>query len=460
MRERRKSWADRWCGPLISVVLHGMLIWVLVEVVAFQTVERGRDIAIEVVECSVAPKLDSLPPAADDLPPSELPAVESSSDLLPEFAPDECVEWVADAAVDTAVDCSLVMEGLFAGRSAPARAERLRRFGGEYGEQVDAAVLRALQWLASQQSAIGCWGAVSPNNQSWHACGWSASLKREQRVTRLTSLCLLAFLAHGETPQSDEFGSTVLRAIEYLKRQQEPQSGRLVPWADSHPLKGGEDLGVYAHAQATYALAEAYALTRAPALRQCVARAVQVILDGQLASGAWGNWYVQNISDSSATSWQIQALLAADAAGVEVDGLAEALRCAIAGAQYLYRGSGRWSYRKGPALKTASPGGTAMSGAMVFCLKLLGCSNDSKVAAGLRHLNEVGPSDWDGAWSNSINRSLPATYEWYYATQAIFQGGGARWERWNARFAPMLLAHQSAEGWWRGPQQSAGEETI
>jgi hypothetical protein len=285
-------------------------------------------------------------------------------------------------------------------------------------------------------------------------------LEKEQRATRLTALCLLAFLAHGETPQSEKFGQTVQRAIEYLKNQQHPDTGLFVPMAETHPKKGGEDLAVYAHAQATYALAEAYALTRAPTLRQSVELGIQVIVDGQLENGAWGNWYQQNIADSSATSWQIQALIAAEAAGIQPPNLKAAMEKAVAGTTYLYKGEGEWFYRKGSAIKTWNRGGPVISGAMILSLQLLGRKNDPMVSDGLRYLNDFGVTEWDAAWTNPINKSLPATYEWYYNTQAIFQRGGSRWKRWNADFAPMLIKHQNDEGWWRGPGQQEGEETI
>jgi len=321
-------------------------------------------------------------------------------------------------------------------------------------------VVRGLEWMAAQQHEDGYWGTVSKYNKTWHDRKWTGTLQNEQRAVRLTSLCLLAFLAHGETPQSVEFGDTVRRAIEYLRSQQHPETGLFVPMAENHPEKGGNDLGVFAHAQATYALAESYALTRAPALKRPVERGLQVIIDGQLENGAWGNWYVQDISDSSATSWQIQALKAAAAAGVRMDGLELAMEKAVKGVNYLYKGEGVWYYRIGEVMKSPEGGGPIMSGAMVLSLQLLGLQNDPKVIAGLRYMNDFGVTEWDNAWENPRNKSLPATYEWYYNTQAVFQRGGSRWKTWNADFAPMLLSHQDADGWWRGPGQETEEEQI
>ena len=462
MKQRIKKVIDRLGGPAVSIAIHGIVIVVLVNVVVFQTLENEREVQVQVVEAEESPELEQELQQLDELPQDENLTVTEMPEALPDSPPDDFVNDSMDLSglSVSAAESPLVMMGLFAGRSDAARTDRLNRFAGGYGEQVEAAVMRGLRWLASQQESCGYWGEVSRYNKTWHARKWTASLEKEQRTVRLTSLCLLAFLAHGETPQSAEFGATVQGAIEYLRSQQHPETGLFVPMAGKHPEKGGEDLSIYAHAQATYALAEAYALTRAPALKQPVERALRVIIDGQLESGAWGNWYVQNISDSSATSWQIQAMKAATAAGIRMDGLNAAMQKAVGGVDDLYKGEGEWYYRKGPAIKTWSSGGPIMSGAMVLSLQLLGLQNDPKVLAGLRYMNEFGVTEWETAWANPINKSLPATYEWYYNTQAVFQRGGSRWKTWNADFAPMLIGHQNTEGWWRGPGLEPGEETV
>jgi len=462
MRNHVQRLVDRFGAPAVSIAIHVIVILVLVNVVVFQALETGREIEVQVLDVDESPELEQELQKLDELPPDENLLVADEPEALPDAMPDDFSVDSMDLAglAVSAADSPLVMKGLFAGRTDAARASQLKKFAGGYGEQVEASVVRGLEWIAAQQNEAGYWGKVSRYNKTWHTRKWTASLENEQRATRLTSLCLLAFLAHGETPQSAEFGETVQRAIEYLRDQQNPETGLFVPMAEKRPVKGSEDLGVYAHAQATYALAEAYALTRAPALKRPVERGLQVIIDGQLESGAWGNWYEQDISDSSATSWQIQAFKAAAAAGVRMEGLEPAMKKAEAGVAYLYKGEGIWYYRKGPPIKTWSGGGPIMSGAMVLSLQLLGRQNDAMVLAGLRYMNDFGVTEWDKAWANPINKSLPATYEWYYNTQAVFQRGGSRWKTWNADFAPMLIGNQKAEGWWRGPGQAEGEETL
>jgi len=442
---------DRFGGPVISILIHGVVLIVLIHVVVFQTLENSREIEVQITEVEELPEFEEVLESLDELPPDDQLMATDEPESLPDTPPEDFSAdsmELAGLAV-SAADSPLVMKGLFAGRTAGARADRLEQFAGGYGEQVEASVRRALVWIAGQQLPDGHWGQA-----------WKSKLETKQRAVRLTSLCLLAFLAHGETPQSVEFGDVVQQAIHFLRHQQDPETGLFVPLANKRPAKGGEDLGVYAHAQATYALAEAYALTRAPALKKGVERGLQVMIDGQLESGAWGNWYQQNISDSSATSWQVQAFKAAVAAGIRMDGLEATLERAVNGVAYLYKGDGVWYYRKGPPIKTWKSGGPIMSGAMVLSLQLLGLPNDPMVLAGLQSLNDFGVTEWDSAWAHPINKSLPATYEWYYNTQAVFQRGGSRWKTWNSDFAPMLLNHQNQEGWWLGIGQVSEEEKI
>ena len=458
-----RKFAERLGGPVISLLVHGAVIAVLINMVVLKTLEAGREVQVQVIDSEKIPELEQALQKLDELPKDSNPlAPAEAASTVPDTRPDEFVSDTLDLAglSVSEVQSPLTMQGLFAGRTEGARAGLLKKFAGGYGDQVESAVIRALEWLAAQQKPDGGWGEVSKHNQTWRGRMWIASRGNEQRAARLTALCLLAFLAHGETPQSAQFGDTVQRAIEYLLAQQDPATGLFVPLAESRPEKSGEDLGVYSHAQATYALAEAYALTRAPVLKRPVERGIQVIINGQLSSGAWGNWYQQNIADASATSWQIQALKAAAAAGIQMDGLDTTMQKSSSGIAYLYKGEGIWYYRKGAVLAMPREGGPIMSGAMVLSLQLLGLQNDPMVLAGLRYMNDFGVTEWSKAWENPINKSLPATYEWYYNTQAVFQRGGSRWTAWNADFAPMLLSHQNPEGWWLGIGQAPGEEQI
>ena len=65
--------------------------------------------------------------------------------------------------------------------------------------QNETAVLLALRWLKKNQESDGSWGKTKP---------------------AMTSLALLTYLAHAETPDSAEFGFTVEQAMRWLLENQ------------------------------------------------------------------------------------------------------------------------------------------------------------------------------------------------------------------------------------------------
>ena len=92
---------------------------------------------------------------------------------------------------------------------------------------------RAVSWLAKQQHSDGHWGS------------------NRHRVS-LTCLATLALFSRGETPSSTEYGRTVPDALRAVLRDAEADADR--PQEESALL--------------TWCLAEAYAQTRVPALRE------------------------------------------------------------------------------------------------------------------------------------------------------------------------------------------------
>jgi peptide/nickel transport system substrate-binding protein len=83
----------------------------------------------------------------------------------------------------------------------------VKKFGGS-GGGVNS-VNKALMWLARVQNADGSWGNQSPAH---------------------TGMALLTFLAHGETPLSEQYGNTVQKAMKWLvdKEMSTPDAKTLV----------------------------------------------------------------------------------------------------------------------------------------------------------------------------------------------------------------------------------------
>ena len=75
-------------------------------------------------------------------------------------------------------------------RNPAVRSRKLRRYGGS--SETESAVEKSLHYLASMQNKDGSWGS-------------SDSFKTGDAVA-LSSLALLAFFAHGENFQSEQYG--------------------------------------------------------------------------------------------------------------------------------------------------------------------------------------------------------------------------------------------------------------
>jgi len=275
-------------------------------------------------------------------------------------------------------------------RSPGARERAMRKGGAPSG--VECAVLRALRWLKREQHADGYW------SKQKHA---------------MTGLALLAYLAHGDTPASDEFGLTVESAIRWLVENQGADGG--------FPRR-------YEHAIATYALCEAYGMTRVPAVKYAAERAVDIIIKGQNPTGGWD--YGLNSTardDTSVMGWCAQALKAADLTGLENEGLKESMDLAIKGFQKNAHPSGGFGY--------TGPGEGGLTGVGVLCMQLLGAAGKPEARSGLLWLSRA-TFDWKEPWG-----SFPIYY-WYYITQAKFHAGGNVWKAWNRQFATGLIRNQ------------------
>lgn len=368
-----------------------------------------------------------------EIPPEEVidsmePTEEVQNDMseivneAPSFGDDSSEDIVPAAAVDI-IKSPMVLRGLYGSRTAAGRAAAVGRYGGggTGGGGSVTAVLKALRWLKAHQNEDGSWTGSDSK-------------------TAMAGLALLCYMAHGETPSSEEFGQTVEKAIRYLMYAQTP---------DGRFRDAGANY-VYGHAIATYAMAESYTMTRIITLKEPVEKATQVIIDGQQPGGAWDYNYAKGVrKDISVSAWQIQALKAARLSGASNEKLEETILKATDGVRSFALGNGYLAYN-GP-VGNAAPSPT-LTAAGVLCLQLLGFASDRTVRDGIDALNTL-----DCSWEDK-KKPDNNTYAWYYATQAFFQSGGGPWERWNKRILPMLVQNQSEDGHWAsGTTHSASD---
>ena len=450
------NWTHVWrtvkahaAGPAGSVVFHVLVILVLVKFAVSEGTKSGPEVEVQMLDTR-ADKLDlekEVPKPVEKIETPVEPVV--NNEERPDVTTVSTIDIPSDQNEGTGVGnqdgsgigsgdaalgqgfevamtkSPLVMKGLYANRTAGGRGGALKAYGGSAaGEE---AVLRALRWLKKYQEADGSWlptaGGPIPD---------PGGEKYKGNPEAFTGLALLAFLAHGDTPASREFGTTVEKAIRWLVDHQKPDGS----WNNA-----SGDLG-YSHAIATYAICEAYGMTKIMAVKDSADRGLAFLLKKQAANGGW-DYLLRNPGarqDVSVTAWCVQALKAAKISGVGSAGEVEtaldnAVKCL---STVMYTGTGVFNYD----VNNVGEGKVVfpeVSCAAVLALQIAGAGKSKVCQGGLKWLRENASCYWAKPWGTN------PFYYWYYTTQVMFQAGGPAWNEWNPRFATEAIKNQIVE---------------
>lgn len=293
-----------------------------------------------------------------------------------------------------------------------SKLEGLKKFGGD--KRTEAAVQRALRWLAKHQDRDGKWrGRGFVNHCGSKSCGGQGNGEHE---IALTGLSLLCFLTAGNSPLEGPYSETVARGIRYLSKKLQ-DFGRFIT-TGSHYM--------YGHALATQALCDAYALTGDPELKGTAQLALNFIIFAQNPeTGGW-RYEPRESGDTSVTGWQMLALHSALKAGLNVVGLRGARKWFESVTEKAY-------YRVG----YTSPHDDATRVPRLTAVGMVG----RQIIGSPRN----DPCLREGAFW--LRKNLPDAkkvdmYYWYYATLAMFQMGGDDWKAWNKAMKEVLLEMQ------------------
>jgi hypothetical protein len=302
------------------------------------------------------------------------------------------------------------------------RLTRLKENGGT--PACDEAVTKGLRWLKIKQNPDGSW------NRSYQPA--------------MTGLALLAYLGHCETPASEEFGDSSMKAFVYLVNLGMKNDGKL----SSNFTSNG---WVYEHAIATYALAEAATFCKElkveiPGLMEVTGKAGQFIIDNQHKNGGWA--YLYNTgekahTDTSIVGWQLQALKACSHTNIEFKGMSS---CISKGLEYLsemQNENGGFGYGS----RNSPSGGRKyfnLTGVGALCYQMWGKGNSSEARKGVKYIRENTKFDWNTEDSD--------IYSHYYESQAMMQAGGDDWKFYNDIFRDQLLNNQNPDGGWKAPK--------
>lgn len=279
--------------------------------------------------------------------------------------------------------------------------------------QLEQCVQRGLDYLARTQKPDGSWPGSYGN------------------VSGVAGVCMLSFLAHGDTPDQPKYGPVIRKAIDYMIRTQE--SNGLLSGSGGSPM--------YSHGFATLALAEVYGMIDDPRVGPALKKAVGLILTSQNRLGGWRYSVGCPDADTTVSGAQMMALRAAANAGIEVP--MDNIRRAVAFYKSCYLPGGGFGYTgaDGP-----SP---ARAGIGLLVLSLSGEYRSKEVKS---------TADW--VLTNMGQNDGYFYYACYYTSQAMFQAGGKYWRQWNQSITPMLVSMQQSDGSWGGSRGGMGDTAL
>ena len=299
------------------------------------------------------------------------------------------------------------------------RISRLVAGGGD--RNTESAIIRGLDWLKKEQAKDGSWSDGGKYKSS------------------MTAMALLCYLGHCELTDSKKYGSTVNGAISFLTSMPAKPKSMGRPIEYSHPIR-------------TYALCEAYTMTKIKKLESYARETAEVVVNGQHGSGGWAYGYLKGPTahvDLSISGWNIQALKAAALTDLSVSGLDSAMDKAIGYVKRCQDGTGKFAY------KEKSRGKPSLTGTGVLSLQIWKNAKSKEAFKGLDWIVNNIAKDWA-----SVN-----VYEWYYHAQACFQangvsGGTKYWREWNGNFQKVVLPAQASDGHWPEGTHYHGDSDI
>ncbi len=469
--KRARVELQRQAAPLIAIVSVVMFVVVLIVMTAVSG-KKQDTIEVNIADLPEETKMEEVvedeppPPDIEPPPPDEIqievdvPNPGPVSDITPIASPPSSQPSVKPAPQDSvALVKSPIKFASMAGSRNPGSIGAATGGGDGYGDATtEAAVMKILWWLKKTQQTDGSW--TSPTR------GMSG-----KDAFANTGFALLTYLAHGEYPGSQspyrkDFGPVVQAGINYLVSAITPQikNGSVEitsGWANQYM-----DREWYAFLIGTYALCEAYGMTKNPNCKEAATACLKKIVDSQ---GPHGGWYYklnpqQTSDDVSFGGWALQALKAGKMAGLKVEGLDDCIKKAV-------RCLKTRNYKNGAFVYTVpSPQHRGLTATGCLAMQLLGYGKDPEVRGALNFMKDWKPTFAKNSedMENIRNDTPNPQYYCYYATQCKYQAGmraGAtkeemsNWQEWNVamkKLYPGKLKDAGPVNDWSGQPHKTG----
>jgi len=329
--------------------------------------------------------------------------------------------------------------------------------------RIDAALL----WLAHHQSSSGSWepgdllknslrsqravqGFISTGNVDFkHELG-PEQIGRDEQVTALTGLALIAFAAEGHTHKVGHYAQTVRQGVKWILAHQ---------WADGCFGPQTNTAFTYAHAFCTFALCELFAQSRDNRIRRSAQLGVDFIREAQNPGMGWRFGVKPGDNDTDITTWMILTMKSAEVGGLDV--LSKEM---FSGANafldsMLTTGSDgrvRTNYRRSPSDPKGAlsefpsyPAHAATMNENALLIRHLTQHitdlKDPRIQ-GLLHDMLVPEPKWKIVKDARGVTNHIDMQSWLVRTMALAHVGGASWKEWSSKVIdPVLLRHQ--RGW-------------
>ena len=295
----------------------------------------------------------------------------------------------------------------------------LKRLGGS--DETERAIRLSLDWFTKTQEADGSWSTRKHGGAKGH----------DIASTGFAMLCYFGWGA--KHTEKGPYQVPMTKAVKWLTAQV----------GEDGDLTGGHSQGMYDQGIATMALAEAYGMTKDPAMLDPLRRAVGFIIRAQNKEGGWRYQYGSKDSDTSVVGWQVMALTSARMSGLRVPEdpfvLARKYLDSVSSGKH----GGRYSYQGN---KNATE---TMTAEAMFCQQIMG-------------VRPTHPRMEDSVSLIKINlpqKRKPNYYYWYYGCLSMFQHQGPVWELWNKQMKESLLAMQTRTGDTAGSWEPKGQWT-